>query len=329
MIERTSRVRGVFCAALGLLLSLMSILMLMLMSLSCAAPAQRGAVDPLEDSSRQRAMIDGIAAALAGPMKLRTPEQALLVGFEELYAPLTPAERDFMEAIRALPGGDPARGVETDLDWVRIQDQRVRSVDGEQTMSLQLLPRHVWQAYQAMSEAMKMDLGRSLVIGSGYRSPANQLFIFVSYMPYHGYSVAETLPHVSVPGASDHNRPERQGIDFVSQDGVDLRYSDAPAFEALDEYRWLVENAARFGFANDEPGGVSPWHWHFSGEREQAVEEPTLSPGTRLSHDLCVAKACPSRLGLRFRALISHEIHAPGSAGVLQRPASPKRRIER
>ena len=236
------------------------------MWLACASSPQRGAVGPLEESPRQRAMIDGIAAALAGPMQARTPEQALLVALEDLYAPLTPAERDFMEAIRALPGGDPARGVATDLDWVRIEDQRVRSSEGSRRMSLQLLPQHVWQAYQAMSVAMNTELGRSLVIGSGYRSPANQLFIFVSYMPYHGYSVMKTLPHVSVPGASDHNRPERQGIDFVSQDGVDLGYRDAPAFEALDEYRWLLENAARFGFLSDEASGVSPWHWYFSGE---------------------------------------------------------------
>ncbi|MEE8163929.1 MAG: D-alanyl-D-alanine carboxypeptidase family protein [Myxococcota bacterium] len=267
MIELTSRARAVFSGALAFFLPFLLMAMLMSMLLACTSPPEHGAVDPLEDSLRQRAMIDGIAVALAGPMKRRTPEQALLVGLEELYAPLTLAERDFMEAIRALPGGDPGRGVVTDLDWVRIEDQRVRSADGERTMPLQLLPHNVWQAYQSMSEAMKTDLGRSLVIGSGYRSPANQLFIFVSYMPYHGYSVKKTLPHVSVPGASDHNRPERQGIDFVSQDGVDLRYSDAPAFEALDEYRWLLENAARFGFVNDEPSGVSPWHWHFSGER--------------------------------------------------------------
>jgi hypothetical protein len=269
MIELTGRVRGLFSGELVSFLRFISMLtlMLMLVSLACAAPPKPGAVGPLDDSPRQRAMIDGIAAALAGPMKLRTPEEALLVDFDELYAPLSPAQRDFMEAIRALPGGDPARRVATGLNWVRIEDQRVRGVDGEHTMSLQLLPQHVWQAYQAMSEAMQTDLGRSLLIGSGYRTPANQLFIFVSYMPYHGYSVMKTLPHVSLPGASDHNRPDRQGIDFVSQAGVDLRYSDAPAFEALDEYRWLVENAARFGFVTDESTGLSPWHWHFSGER--------------------------------------------------------------
>ncbi len=114
---------------------------------------------------------------------------------------------------------------------------------------------------------MKADLGRGLRIGSGYRSPANQLSLFVRYMPYYDYSLMKTLPHVSLPGASDHNRVERQGIDFVSEGGVDLRYSDAPAFEALDEYRWLVENAERFGFTSEEATGLSPWHWHYIDER--------------------------------------------------------------
>jgi hypothetical protein len=208
-------------------------------------------------------MVDSIGVTLAGPAEQRTPEESLLLELDELYDPLSAAQRDFMEAIRSLPGADPRLGTASGVEWVRIEGQQVRGTPDSQTLPLQLLPADVWQAFSEMNAAMRADLGRGLLIGSGYRSPANQLSLFVRYMPYYDYSPAKTLPHVSLPGASDHNRIERQGLDFVSESGVDLRYSDAAAFEALEEYRWLFENAARFGFLAEAPDGTSPWHWHF------------------------------------------------------------------
>lgn len=233
--------------------------------LSCTEKTESLPIDPLEISERKRAMVDSIAAALAGPLKDRGAEEALLIEFDELYAPLDASQREFMEAVRNLEGADPSRAVASGIDWVRVEGQRVMGPEGEQTMSLQLLPPDVWSAFLDLNAAMKADLGRGLVIGSGYRTPANQLSIFVTYMPYYEYSPTKTLPHVSLPGASDHNRVERQGLDFVSEGGVDLRYSDAMAFKALDEYRWLVDNAARFGFAGEGASSASPWHWHYTG----------------------------------------------------------------
>lgn len=235
--------------------------------LACVATTPSESVHPTEDSARQRAMVDAIGTALAGPMKARSPVDALLVDFDELYAPLSREQRAFLDAIRRMPGGDPDLSVAPREALVRVEDQRVRAPDGERTMPLQLMPRDAWEAYSALNDAMKRDLGRGVVLGSGYRSPASQLFIFVTYMPYYDYSTEKTLPHVSLPGASDHNRVDRQGVDFVSEAGVDLGYSDAPAFEALEEYRWLLEHAADFGFEGDGPGATSPWHWSFRGRR--------------------------------------------------------------
>lgn len=238
---------------------------LVVLAMGCSRDAGPSIPAPTEDSPAQRAMVDEIGVALAPVMESRTPREALLVELENLYAPLDPSQRAFLDAIRNLEGADPDREVETELEWIPVEGQRVASDDGEQTIPLQLLPREVWQAYHVMNEAMKADLGSGLAIGSGYRSPANQLFIFVRYMPYYAYSVDQTKPHVSLPGASDHNRVERQGIDFVSESGVDLRYSDAAAFRALPQHAWLLENGPRFGFEGEGPTSQSPWHWHFAG----------------------------------------------------------------
>lgn len=249
-----------------------AIFALALVSSACSVTS-RTPIDPMEDTARQRAIVDAIGGVLAEDMARRSAEEALLVELEDLYAPLTEEQRAFLDAIRQLEGADPSLGVAAGIEWVRIDGQRVPSEEGEASLGLQLLPLDVWHAFREMDRAMRSDLGRGLRIGSGYRSPANQLFIFIRYMPNYDYSPVKTRPHVSLPGASDHNYVERQGIDFVSEAGVDLRYSDPSAFRALEEYRWLVENAERFGFACDEPDGVSPWHWYFRGVTRPSGED--------------------------------------------------------
>lgn len=243
---------------------LIVVLLLSAISMACAGLGSRDAIDPSEDSPRQRAMVDTIARTLAGPMQARGAQKRLLLSMDELYSSLSEDQQRFLDAIRHLEGADPELGVAKAVDWVRIDGQRVLDAGeavGEQSLGLQLLPRGTAEAYFTMNAAMRADLGRGLAIGSGYRSPANQLFVFVSYMHLYAYSPAKTKVHVSLPGASDHNRTEHQGIDFVSEAGVDRQYSDPVAFKALDEYRWLVEHASRFNFFADEHADASPWHW--------------------------------------------------------------------
>lgn len=224
-------------------------------------------IDPSEVSARQRAMVDSIGETLAEAMAALGVEAALLIDMDSLYAPLDADQRAFLDAIRGMEGGDPALGVAARENLVAIAPARLVTPEGEREIPLRLLARDAAAAWSKLDAAMRQDLGRGLVLGSGYRSPANQLFIFVRYMPFYGYSPARTLPHVSLPGASDHNRIDRQGVDFVTDDGVDLRYSDPAAFRARDEYRWLVDHAERFGFEGEGADSASPWHWHYAGGR--------------------------------------------------------------
>jgi LAS superfamily LD-carboxypeptidase LdcB len=91
---------------------------------------------------------------------------------------------------------------------------------------------------------------------------------------------------VSLPGASDHNRIERLGLDFVTEDGVDLRYSDPAAFRARAEYRWLVDHAARFGFEGEGADSASPWHWHYAGQRGASFTQAAASTRSECRRDL-------------------------------------------
>jgi len=222
---------------------------------ACAPQASQLERVALADSVR-RTLEPVVAAGAQDGSSLR-------LDMDALYAPLDARQRAFLDEIQSLaesPNPPPATGV----DWRLLEGQVVRGPEGETTLPPQFLPLPVWRAYDAMSRLMEEELGTRLLVGSGYRSPAYQLFVFVSYLPVADYSFDETLQHVSLP--SEHSQPTRQGLDFVSEAGVDLYYSDAARFERLPEYAWLLSHAARFGFAQsvpDEASAHSPWHWHY------------------------------------------------------------------
>lgn len=240
---------------------------LVLGACAAAGPSRPAGLDPHQSSPEQRARLDALRAALAPVVEQKgTGEELLLLPMEDLYRPLDAEQRQLLDAIRTLPGADHSLGI-PDVRWIRVPGQVTRSGRDTQPIPVQLLPAAVFRAYAEMNLAMRQELSRGLFVGSGYRSPAYQLYLLLSLLPYYDYSIDAARIHVNLPGASEHNRVECQGIDFVSESGVDLQYRDARAFAALPEHAWLQKNAARFGFSPEAPedGGVaaSPWHWHY------------------------------------------------------------------
>jgi len=233
-------------------------LLLALVTLACAGGSPAG------DASDLRVDPDRVAAiqSALGPLIAAGAEDgsSLTIGLDEVLGALDPDSRRFLETVQRSAGVDVPPGPATGVALVRLEDQQV----GETSLPVQLLPRPVYEAYRGMSAAMEAELGTHLRVGSGYRSHGYQLFVFASYLPVADYSLRETLRHVSLP--SEHSQPDRQGIDFVSEAGVDIAYADPEAFRALPEFAWLVAHASGFGFAPlpDEEAASSPWHWHWT-----------------------------------------------------------------
>ncbi len=203
---------------------------------------------------------------------------APLITFEELYAGLSQREVEFLEQFRRVDpaevGGSsrrlpaPAAGAE----FVRLEDQPILRDGKRIRLDTQYLPRSAHEAYRRMMAAMEEDLGKRLLVESGYRSPAYQLYLFLYYMPKHGHSVRETNRHVALPGCSEHGSPDFQAIDFITPEGVNGE--DRPEeFEELQEYGWLQARAQEFGFRLSYPrpsassgqaaSAFEPWHWHW------------------------------------------------------------------
>ena len=197
---------------------------------------------------------------------------APLITLEELTARLTSEQKGFLEEFRkidpAAVGGASRRlpAPAPDTQFIRLDRQVVLREEKPIQVDTQFLPAAAHTAYQRMMEAMERDLGKRLLVESGYRSPAYQLTLFLFYMPKHGYSVRETNRHVALPGCSEHGSPAFQAIDFITPEGINGE--DRPEeFEELQEYGWLHARAREFGFFLSYPrGGESafePWHWHY------------------------------------------------------------------
>ena len=109
--------------------------------------------------------------------------------------------------------------------------------------------------------------GMHLLLNSGYRSYEEQEKIYQdTEQKYGGAYAAE---YVATPGASEHQTG--LGIDMTAQSVVDKQRL---VFGDTVEYKWVVENCAKYGFivrfteGTDGITGIShePWHLRYVGK---------------------------------------------------------------
>lgn len=208
------------------------------------------------------------------------------LSFEELYEPLDLQEKKFLSQFQKLNGRKagikiPWRGLSSNAKLLvavrgqKVKEKRKVTRNGEtkeeiteRTLPKQFLPLPVYKKYTEMMDAMEKDIGKRLLVDSGYRSSALQLYLFIYYLQNHKYSIKETAKFVTLPGYSEHGDPKHQAIDFINKEGIDGD-PEVKEFEALQENRWLLENAHRFGFVLSYPPNSStgityePWHWRY------------------------------------------------------------------
>ncbi len=238
--------------------------------------AGRQEINVVRLSNADRAMVVRMLEKLAGLITERRQKSNLAtLTFEELYAPLDDHEKAFLKRFQAIDPNllelsIPYQGIPKEApELVIIRGQKIKSADNKTwTIPPQFLPKEVHEAWQAMIAAMKKDIGKTLYVESGYRSAAYQLYLFISYLKNHQYSIRETARSSAWPGYSEHGWPQCQAIDFVNEAGIN---QDNPKlFEGLEEYRWLLKNAGHYGFElsypKDSKMAFEPWHWRYNGK---------------------------------------------------------------
>lgn len=145
-----------------------------------------------------------------------------------------------------------------------------------QKMGPKYLPQPVFEALTSMKQAFDATQpvpaantpGRTLIVLSGYRPPAIQMLTMLRWLRYHNYDTQKVFKQVALPEYSQHCSASHTAIDFVTIDGKPDE-SDLDGFVDTPEYKWLQQNAGKFGFAEsypkDNPHGIrwEPWHWQY------------------------------------------------------------------
>ncbi|MDD8049006.1 MAG: M15 family metallopeptidase [Thomasclavelia sp.] len=116
-----------------------------------------------------------------------------------------------------------------------------------------------------MYKAAKEE-GYNLVLNSGYRSYETQQQTYKDFeSKYGGQYAAE---YVATPGASEHQTG--LGVDLTSESVVNKQKN---VFGDTSEYKWVMKNAAKYGFICRFPEDKSditgiehePWHFRYVG----------------------------------------------------------------
>jgi hypothetical protein len=92
---------------------------------------------------------------------------------------------------------------------------------------------------------------------SGYRSSARQATLWKGALAKSGGDATEARKWVAPPGGSAHQ--SGRAVDFYL--GLKNARENVAAQRKTAAWRWLKQNAVRFGFY---PYGAEPWHWEFN-----------------------------------------------------------------
>lgn len=201
-----------------------------------------------------------------GRAEQRRNEKFALISFDNFYQLFNTEEVSIIKKYLAIDPKDleyklPYLGLEdTPQNIVPITGQTY-TVDGEtKEIPCQYLPATTFEAYKKLNA----EIGGTLKVLYGYRSPARQVFMFFDILErIYNFDFNKTLQRVCLPAYSEHVYPKKQAIDFITAGGV-----KGEAFEQTSEYLWLKENAQRFNFFESYPKDnalgmmYEPWHWH-------------------------------------------------------------------
>ena len=152
---------------------------------------------------------------------------------------------------------------------VAVRNQKYAREGKKYTVPVQFLPKGAHAAFIKLNAAMKKEIGKSILVDSAYRSPANQAIVFLTYFEKHGWNAARAAKRVAIPGYSEHGDPTHVALDLLTKEGIPN--NDKPLlFAKTEEYKWLLKRAKEFGFTLSYPKGnkqgimFEPWHWRYT-----------------------------------------------------------------
>jgi len=205
-----------------------------------------------------------------------TTKSLSTLSFDRLYTQLTNTEAGVIKQLLSLDPkelgflGPFVSMDEPPKDLVPIDGQKFVRNGKESIIANRYLPDEVLRAFLKMQVAIKDDIGSRLMVESGYRSPAQQAIVFLTYLEKFKFDIKYVASGVALPGYSQHGDPVHTAMDVINQDGIPTD-EEPHLFADTKEYKWLTENAMRFDFHMSYPKGnefgvkYEPWHWQYRG----------------------------------------------------------------
>jgi zinc D-Ala-D-Ala carboxypeptidase len=204
----------------------------------------------------------------------RSDEKAALatLTFDDLYSKLSERERAFCKQLMQLDPKTlgflgPPIGIEpVPKNLVAMAGQKFQRDGKTHVIPTQFLPDTAYVDFLKLQHAIKQDLGTTLMVESGYRSPACQVIVFLSYLELSNYDPQIVGKRVALPGFSQHGSATMPAIDIINQDGIPDDVN-SQAFAETKDYNWLLAHANNYNFylsyPEDNQWGVifEPWHW--------------------------------------------------------------------
>jgi len=171
-------------------------------------------------------------------------------------------------ADRSAPSA-PASTPDTLLGHVRYPEAAADQLEAVTTDGSIRLRRGAAAQFQAMVAAAQAD-GITLVPLSGFRSLADQKYLFFEVKAERGEDTSQRAEVSAPPGYSEHHTGYAVDIGDGDRPATHLKTS----FESTPAFQWLQANAAHYSFElsfpRNNPQGVAyePWHWRFVGDQE-------------------------------------------------------------
>ncbi len=186
-----------------------------------------------------------------------------IISFSELYRRLNEYENHLIRSFLKLNPGD--FGFKGKFLGVGAIPKDLINLNGH------FLPKPVFSMFLRMNIALEYDIGKRLAIFDGYRSPAYQAVLFLRCLKENKFDFSKTVKGVAFPGYSEHGDPINLAIDFCTNGGTSSNIGPEN-FEKTVEYKWLTQNANKYGFylsyPEDNGDGImfEPWHWRFNSD---------------------------------------------------------------
>jgi len=200
-----------------------------------------------------------------------------ILDYQTLLNLLNPVERFFIKQILTIEPKNlgfkgPFYSIEPAKNLSLIESRQFTGKGEGRETGIQYCSDDSYQDFIKMNESLKNDLGRSVYIDSGYRSPGRQAFLFINYLvTENDFNLKENGKWIALPGYSEHGMPVNNAIDIATEEGINgfSENQTAEDFENTEEYNWLIKNASNFNYylsySKNNSLGVAyePWHWHW------------------------------------------------------------------